>query len=181
MVWKIGQVGNDYYRQQRTIRCYKHGRIDHAWHHLLDPLFGSSSLKGCSSPVYWTSVSQRALQNAYLCVYFSRLKTAQRLPTAVGKITEFRPIVHGSFVICPCFLLQLPFLLFPQLCTLCSSHTELLLPHQTLFLPPLGHSSAQTFLSGRTMFHIPFPPHLPVFPLLISVQITSSGQLSLLP
>lgn len=48
-----------------------------------------------------------------------------------------------------------------------------------LFLSPLGHSSAQIFLSGQARFHIPVPPHLPVFPLLVSVQSTS-GQLSML-
>lgn len=110
----------------------------------------------------------RELSKMHMCVYFSRLRTAQCLPSSLRKM------VQRSFVICPYLLLQLHFLLCPQLCTLCSSHAEILLVHQVShavsFSP--GSSSAQSFLCGQNVFHIPLPPQLPVFPSLISAQIT---------
>lgn len=64
----------------------------------------------------------------HICRYFSRLKTDQRLPIALKKITKL--LFIRSFGICPWLLLQLHFLLVLQLWTLCFSHTEFLLVHQ---------------------------------------------------
>lgn len=110
-------------------------------------------------------------------VYFSRLKTVQCLPTAFRKIH----MAHRSFVMYPCFLSLLRFLPLLQLCALWSSHIELLLVYQMPHsVSPLGQSPAQTFLWPE---HVPcpIPPQLPKLPLLIFVQITPSGQLSLIP
>lgn len=114
-----------------------------------------------------------------MCVYFSRIKTAQCLPTAFRK----RHMAHRSFVVYPCCLSLLRFLPLLQLCTLWSGHTELLLVHQmphTLCFSP-GSVLCTDFPLWPEHALCPIPPALPKLPLLIFVQITPSGQLSLTP
>lgn len=115
--------------------------------------YESSSLMCCPAPNSWTSAGQRALSKMHICIYFSRLKTDQRLPTALRKITKLLLMVHKT-------LWDLPLLTSPasfQLWTLCFSHTEFLLVHQ---IPHVFCFSPGSFLCiGFSLWpeHVPCP------------------------